>query len=344
VTKTAPARDLEAGALLETYKDSTEAIAEEETPAESPVRLPYKDSIPDSWGAFYTFIMERVPIIVYAELVAGMVLSGVFVGAKKFDSTAFGVGFGIGMLFNVLLRFMDEAKDVEKDKKGHPERPLPRGLVSIDAVTRVIYVMYTALIGACVGCFWLNTAAGVSACVVTVYLWLMYVEFWIPELLDRSPLLVAITHQAIIFPMAVFVCCVANGEAHLQAETYLLGLVLLGSMLTYEVCRKLDPKAHVVLGTYLVAYGPCGVFAMVAFATLMDVGGAVGLALKFNLLWPAVMLGPAPVLVLLSLTLLFLAGNPGKSHKLVEIMSVLSLLFQWYAIPIGFWSNWYRAA
>ena len=61
---------------------------------------------------------------------------------------------------SVLLRFMDEAKDIEKDKLGHPERPLPRGLVSLSAVTRGIYVMFTLLLAVSIACFWLNTASG----------------------------------------------------------------------------------------------------------------------------------------------------------------------------------------
>ncbi|KAL1505051.1 hypothetical protein AB1Y20_008811 [Prymnesium parvum] len=315
--------------------------AKPEGAAPPPERQPHAEATPDSVGAFYTFFMERVPVLVYALLCGGMVLSGVYISTGKFDLKAFLIAFGVGMLFLVLLRFMDEVKDVDKDKKGHPERPLPRGLLSVDAVTRGIHLMYTALLAASIGCFWLTIASGVCGLIVSLILWLMYVEFYCPALLDRSPLLVAVTHQSIIFPLAVFTCCAANGDGYKEGNTYFLGMVLLGSMLTYEVCRKLDPKAHVALGTYLNAYGPVGVFLMVTFATLLDVGGAVGLATNLEQDWPIKMIVAAPCVVLASLLLLFVTGNRGKTYKLVELMSVLSLLYQWYAVPIAAWAKWY---
>ena len=57
--------------------------------------------------------MERVPVIVYGLLTSGMVLSGAYVSAEEYDAFSFWIAFSIGMLFLVLLRFMDEAKDIE---------------------------------------------------------------------------------------------------------------------------------------------------------------------------------------------------------------------------------------
>ena len=42
-----------------------------------------------------------------------------------------------------------------------------------------------------------------------------------------------------------------------------LGTTILGSFFTYEVCRKLDPKADPILGTYLVTYGAFDTFTIV---------------------------------------------------------------------------------
>ncbi len=344
------------------------------------VRAEYLDPTPNSCGAWYAFFMERIPIVVYGLLTSGIVLSGIYTSAERFDGFGFGIAFGVGMLFLVLLRFMDEAKDIEKDKLGHPERPLPRGLVSLAAVTRGIYVMFALLLAVSIACFWLNTASGVSGLVVTATLWLMYEEFYCEATLDASPLLVAVTHQSIIFPLSIFCCCVANADAYAETRSYAFACVMLGSMLTYEICRKLDPGAHECLGTYLVAYGPCGVFTMVFFATAINVMGAVGLAFSldngplsgdessgldaaaasastspaaepgtFHLRtagdavqwWPITMLVPSASVVLVSLGVLFAMGSPGKTHKWVELFSILSLLYQWFAIPIAVRAGFY---
>jgi phosphohistidine swiveling domain-containing protein len=198
------------------------------------VRAAYDDPAPNSLGAWYKFFMERIPVVVYGLLTGGMVLSGSYTSAEKFDAFGFWVGFAIGMLFLVLLRFMDEAKDIEKDKVGHPERPLPRGLVSLAAVTRAIYFMSLLLLGVSIACFWINIASGVSALIVTFVLGLMYAEFFCEDTLDNSPLLVAITHQSIIFPLSVFVCCVNNANAWNESRTYFFACVMLGSMLVSE--------------------------------------------------------------------------------------------------------------
>lgn len=117
---------------------------------------------------------------------------------------------------------------------------------------------------------------------------------------------------------------------------------------TYEVCRKLDPKAHAILGTYLVAYGPWGVFSMVLASTIINVGGAVCLCYSLDgqvmsqsyqtaelQVWPIYFLATPALIVFVSLFFLNISGSPGKSHKWVELFSILSLLFQWFAIPIA---------
>ena len=215
--------------MIEIRTDSAELSADSQF--KPLVRAVYEDAPPNSFSAWYKFFMERVPVLVYGLLTSGMVLSGSYASAEKYDAFGFWVGFVIGMLFLILLRFMDEAKDVEKDKVGHPERPLPRGLVSLAAVTRAIYFMSLLLLGASIACFWINIASGISALIVTFVLGLMYAEFFCEETLDNSPLLVAITHQSIIFPLSVFVCCVNNANAWSEPRAYFFACVMLGSML-----------------------------------------------------------------------------------------------------------------
>ena len=75
-------------------------------------------------------------------------------------------------------------------------------------------------------------------------------------------------------------------------------LALNNDVQTYEVCRKLDPKAHKVLGTYLIAYGPWGVFAMVFASTVINVGGAVG-SLIFGVIASRLKLRPLLIAIML---------------------------------------------
>ena len=79
---------------------------------------------------YLTFIKERVPVVANLILALGMIFS---VGAlnEAYMNWFDGVFIGITLMaFIIELRFMDELKDYEKDKIAHPDRPLPRGLVS----------------------------------------------------------------------------------------------------------------------------------------------------------------------------------------------------------------------
>ncbi len=87
---------------------------------------------------------------------------------------------------------------------------------------------------------------------------------------------------------------------------------------------------------------------MVFASTVINVGGAVGLAFSLDgqvmslsfqeaalQVWPISFLVTPALVVLVSLFALNITGSPGKSHKWVELFSILSLLFQWFAIPIA---------
>lgn len=81
-------------------------------------------------------------------------------------------------LFFLQLRFLDEFKDAETDAKFRPERPVPRGLVSLRqigaafAVTLVIQVLLV---------IWLRPLLLTLLVAVWAYMALMTVEFFVPE-------------------------------------------------------------------------------------------------------------------------------------------------------------------
>ena len=88
---------------------------------------------------------------------------------------------------------------------------------------------------------------------------------------------------------------------------------------------------------------------MVFASTVINVGGAVGLSYSLDgqvmstiyqsetelQVWPISFLVTPALVVFVSLFMLNVTGSPGKSHKWVELFSILSLLFQWFAIPIA---------
>ena len=108
------------------------------------------------------FLKERVPVVANLILAVGMILSA---AATLNISAPIGGSIFIGaalLIFITELRFMDELKDYEKDKIAHPDRPLPRGLVTTDQVNFLIKFTF-GLFLACVGASYLffNVLAGI---------------------------------------------------------------------------------------------------------------------------------------------------------------------------------------
>ena len=278
-----------------------------------------------------TYAKERFPLPVYLLLTGGFVLSGLFLAGGTFQLQGFLVSFLGLLLFFFHLRLMDDRKDYEKDVSAHPERPLPRGLLSVDEVGNAIALLLLVMLayGAVIMVL-ANRTAAFSYYAVTVYLLLMYKEFFLGRWLDDRPLLYAVTHQGIVFAVCIFAVTVTRPDLAGSLQTMWLGLAVVGSFFSYEVCRKLDPGAHPVLKTYLAVYGRNVTCLVVAVACLVAGLGAWGLGLQL-LLWPA------GGLVLLSLGILFLKP---EQYKIVEGVATLSLLLHLWAVVIQHFAGW----
>lgn len=229
----------------------------------------------------------------------------------------------------LLIRVMDDVKDYDKDKIVHPERPLPRGLISVEETIKVInvtlflLVLYAGMLG--VRFSW---SVAFLFLLQVAYVCLMYIEFGCGEALDKSPIIYGLSHQLSIYFGAYYICAL-GGEAWTSPRPFLLGSVAFSGFFTYEICRKLDPTLPLIKGTYLVVYGKWTTFLFV-LATVL-VGGASSYQIGSHwLLWPL------EVLVVMSLLLqLLVSREPGplkegekkpKSHKLVEALSIVYLL------------------
>jgi 4-hydroxybenzoate polyprenyltransferase len=254
------------------------------------------------------YAKERFPLLTYALLSGGIAASSAMLGGDgAFVGQAASTFVGV-MLFFFTLRLMDELKDYEKDVVAHPERPLPRGVLERSDVAAAIRLLVFAMVvyGAL-----LRSPAYL---VVTAWLWLMYKEFYVGAWLARSPFLYAVTHQVILLPLAAF------GAATRTPALEGYAVTVLGAFFTYEICRKLDPKAHPVLKTYIEVYKHQKTLLLVLITTAVAALGAYRLGL-----W-----GLWPVEALVPLSFLRLFKKP-EGHKPVELLATLSLLVHLYA-------------
>ena len=275
------------------------------------------------WAVYLT---ERFPLIPNLLIALGITMSAKRLSENEIAGwTPFILSVFGGMVFLAQIRFMDELKDFEKDKVAHPDRPLPRGLFTLQEFERFIRISNSGMVLVSIlAALLVSIKAGIYFAFGAFYLFLMFKEFYLRDWLGSRPLLYAISHQFIIIPMTAFVMeCFLPGAIENRSFIQFSSLLLF-SFFAFEVGRKLNPSSHPVLNTYLYRYGR----EKTAFLLLILLGLSVKAGVQIGLF---LILGPLYILILILLTLLWWA--PGK-FKWIEGFVTLFLLLAIWGLPI----------
>ena len=269
-----------------------------------------------------TYLRERSPLPALLAVALAQSLSAHYLFRPDFDAGAVAMSaLGIvGLL--VLMRLMDELKDEAKDRVAHPDRPLPRGLVTALEVRGAVWTCGLALLGfAAIVAATRAPAAGALYALAVGYAFLMYGEFFVPRLLNANAFVYATSHQLIVIPMYAFAVATSSPGDALSARALWFALAGLGASFAFEVGRKLDPAAHPVLGTYLRLYGRIAATAAIAAALALLAVGAYRVDVH-RIVWPFV------AIVLVTLPLLFVRP---KWFRVIEGAAALLAFVQMLA-------------
>ncbi|MFA6238457.1 MAG: hypothetical protein WC635_14080 [Bacteriovorax sp.] len=274
-----------------------------------------------------TFFRERTPLASYLLITFGPALSGyALADSPKYVSLT--LAFTGFFLFFLVLRMMDEYKDYDKDVLAHPGRPLPRGLIPLSqfkmaiSLGMIVLILFNILLLICGFkiSFYLYS-------LVIIHLWLMYKEFYIAEWINARPILYAVTHQLILVTLCLY--CISiyyrSEFTGFKLIDFAYSYSVLFAFFSYEVCRKLDPKAHPVLKTYLSVYGIGGVLKIVSTLLVLHVCMIRFLFLNNNNQYYFYI----PIALLFG-SLVALSAQKIK-FKMVELMATLNLLVFLYS-------------
>ena len=168
----------------------------------------------------------------------------------------FAVAFIVTLLTFFQLRVADEHKDAEFDRRHHPSRPVPRGLVSLDELKMLAFAgAITQFIAATS----LGPLLTIPLIATWLYLGLMTREFFCAEWLRENQILYVVSHMCILFFTDFFITAchwMSVGEEPplalglFLATSFFLGLVI-------EVGRKIrSPEEESDAGdTYTKLWG-----------------------------------------------------------------------------------------
>ncbi|MCP4317891.1 MAG: UbiA family prenyltransferase [Hyphomicrobiales bacterium] len=191
---------------------------------------------------------ERIPIFRTAALLAvfsaaSVNVSALLAGRSFPDWPAYAAAFLVSLVIFIQLRACDEYKDGSGDLKYRPERPIPRGLVSL----RLILGIGAGLVPVAALVAWAYYPP-VLILLLVVWIWmaLMTVEFFVPDWLKAHPVLYLVSHMAIMPLLDLFVTGVewlpASGRPSEALVLFLLLSFVNGCVL--EIGRKIWAPAN----------------------------------------------------------------------------------------------------
>ena len=213
------------------------------------------------------------------------------------DATVWTAWLGVGvwsyLAVPLMLRLMDELKDVEIDRVLFADRPLPSGRVRESDIKLSLALVITFFIGANLG----DPLTLIVTCVLTAYALLMYKRFFASEAHRNSLPLTLATHNPIV-PMSLsYGFFLFAAEQHLPLASLrwqgiaLFVLMLWMPFLGWELSRKIRAPEHEdAYVTYSQLLGRRGAVAMVCLVQLIGIAGGAGVCVVANASWQLLVL------------------------------------------------------
>lgn len=239
---------------------------------------------------------ERFPVIKFAPLLGafsfcGVCLSRLMRGEISWPSPASAlVAFACVFLFFLQLRFLDEFKDYETDRRYRPERPVPRGLISLKQISQALALTVAAQVILTV---WLQPALLWLLAGVWLYMGLMTVEFFVPAWIKPRLLTYMWTHM-LIMPLIDFFATGCDWRPHQSWPPPGLALFLAVSFfngLMVEMGRKTwaPEQERPGVDTYSSYCGLAEALKIFRGLMLISFAGIVGVGFQLRFALPSVL-------------------------------------------------------
>jgi 4-hydroxybenzoate polyprenyltransferase len=244
---------------------------------------------PPLLARLWVYQRERFPLGKTALLLAVFAAASVTVSANLAHRAVPGpmtylVAWAVALIVFFQMRASDEVKDFEDDARFRPERPIPRGLVSLRLIVGLALALgfVAALLTASLDVWLLAPLAA-----VWIWLGLMNAEFFAPRWMKARPFLYLVSHMAIMPLIDLFLTAtewLPHG-APPPGLGWFLGLSFANGCVL-EIGRKVwaPENERVGVETYSLLLGPrkaalIWVAALAAaFALLVGVGFAANAA------------------------------------------------------------------
>ena len=284
----------------------------------------------------WTYQKERFPLAKTAPLLAVFSAASIAVSAQMAGRPlpgwgAFAAGFAVAILIFFQMRVCDEWKDLEDDRRLRPDRPIPRGLISLRAVLTLgaLSLPLTAL----AAWAWHPQVLWLLA-LVWVWLAAMTFEFGAPAWLKARPVLYLVSHMAIM-PL---IDLLLTGMEWLPAGAPAGGLVLFLGLsfvngCVLEIGRKLwAPEAEIAgVDSYSSLWGPTRGALVWSGCVAVSLALLLGVAVVTGAFWITLALGGAMAALCLAAAASYASAPTAAAQKRMDTLAGL-WVFACYAL------------
>jgi len=240
-------------------------------------------------GRLFIYFKEMFPLQIHLPF-AGMIyfslffLTQVISGKEELQVNRVAI-VGCFTLFGIMLlmRILDEFKDVETDRRLFPNRSLIRGTVKYGDIRSLgVFVFVTMsilnlMIGGWILFFYI---------LMMIYTWLCFKWFFIEKVSRPNLILTFITHQPLILFVNVYVVATAIEGAPLAGLYLQLTLVILAfffPIFAWETSRKIRAKGgETEYVTYSKLFGPRSASLLPLCGLMIYLGSLITLAFNFT--------------------------------------------------------------
>ncbi|WP_119304450.1 UbiA family prenyltransferase [Dongia deserti] len=281
---------------------------------------------------FWAYQAERFPLLRTVTLLIVFTAASISVSAHLSQRAlpglwTFVVAALVALIVFFQMRASDEVKDHDEDYRYRPERPIPRGLVSLrEVVTVALLLVPLAILLAVSLTPWLLALLGL----VWLWLGLMTVEFFAPAWLKPRPFIYLVSHMLIMPIIDLFVTATEwlphdrwapNGLWLFLALSFFNGCVL-------EIGRKIWAPQNERDGveTYSQLLGPRRAAALWAGAAAAALGWLIAVGVAVGALLPVAAIGTVAFLVVAVTALRFRANPTPEGQKRIDVLAGLWVL------------------
>lgn len=222
---------------------------------------------------------ERFPIIqsfIFANLlcISIIITSQIIMNNKTVLLFNCKILIGCITFFLVLfhLRLMDEFKDKKKDKIAYPDRMLSKGLISLNDLKILLFIII--ILEIIINIFTSLQMFLIYLCIF-IYSLLMYKDFFLKKLLKKSTRLYLISHQ-IIFYILFYYIIASTKEYNLKifdnSKLFFLLIIMYCLLMTlFEIGRKTwsRDRENKMIDTYSKAWGVKNVSFVLIFLVII---------------------------------------------------------------------------